>query len=341
MKVLQIIDRLDAGGAERVFLDQLQGLKDSPLELGAMVLRKGGVWFSRIPESIPVYVLDRPSKWSLYKLWELHRVCAQYDLIHAHMRHVYAYVRAARMLFRGNYRILIQDHLGVGDLDTVPWQLNGLFRPEYYLAVDPRQLRWARHYLGLDGNRSFLLENQPLWAPPLPRRPPAAPPSALLISNIYPGKNLDFALRLFQRRQERLTIYGQVRDPAYYRKLKALISSCDKIEIITDGRRVPFEDHDLGLHCSSRESGPLVLWEYLAHGLPFLAFPTGSASDRIRPRFPEFFLDRFDLETWSDRLDQIRERKEWKTEARGFFMENHRPKDYFNACLSIYHRVAY
>lgn len=337
---MHIIDRLDAGGAERVFLDQLQGLKDKSLDLGVMVLRRGGVWFSRIPDSLPVYILDRRSKWSLYKLWELHRVCAQYDLVHAHMRHVYAYVRTAQILFRGTYKILIQDHLGVGELDAVPWRLKGVFRPQYYLAVDPGQLKWARRYLRLDGNRSFLLENQPLWAPPWTESTPVGP-SALMVSNIYPGKNLEFAIRLFERRMEKLTIYGQIRDSNYYRKLKALIAGTDKIRIITDGRPIPYQDYDLGVHCAPRESGPLVLWEYLSQGMPFLAYPTGSASARIRPRFPEFFVDRFDLEIWSRNLDMLRQSGCRRSEARDFFMENCRPQDYFNACLSIYHRVAY
>lgn len=340
MKVLQVIDRLDAGGAERVFLDQLRLLKGENLELGVLLIRAGGAWYAQIPPELPRFVLDRKSKFSLAKLWTLHRISASYDLLHVHMRHVYAYLRLAQILFRGRYKIVLQDHLGVDEQAPLPWRMKGWFRPEYYICVDSVQMEWAIKRMGLSSGQCFLLENQPLMEiPSLPTT--QKEPSALMVANISRNKNLAFAVDLFIQRQEKLTIYGQVRDPHYYEQLQSKAGNKGLIRFVTDGSPVPFHRYDLGIFTSLRESGPLVLWEYLGHGLPFLAFPTGAVARKIQLHFPEFFIPDFESTRWMKRIDALRSRGDWENLTRGFYQDHYRPKDYVNKCLSIYQQVIY
>ena len=51
-------------------------------------------------------------------------------------------------------------------------------------------------------------------------------------------------------------------------------------------------NYDLGLHVSPEETGPLVLLEYFAQGLPFLSYRTGQVSEKAYREFPKFFMSR-------------------------------------------------
>jgi glycosyltransferase involved in cell wall biosynthesis len=92
----------------------------------------------------------------------------------------------------------------------------------------------------------------------------------------------------------------------------------------------------LGLHTSKSETGPLVLIEYLAQGLPFLAYDTGEVASILKPYFPEYFMDNFDIDKWEQRITKLlKENPDY--DKMNFVFEKHFGKEqYFEKLNAIY-----
>ena len=118
-----------------------------------------------------------------------------------------------------------------------------------------------------------------------PRRREAVPPRSTTnvgyVGRISPGKGLDVlirAMRLVRSPGLRLVIAGEDPEPGQplESKLRALCAGDERVRFL--GRRPPAElgrvyaDLDfLAVPATGFESGPLVVWEALSHGLPILA----------------------------------------------------------------------
>ena len=80
MKILQVIDRLEAGGAERVFLDMTQLLLDTNIEVDTLTISGKGILFSAIDKRAKHFFLDRKNKFSIIKMIECATLCSKYDI---------------------------------------------------------------------------------------------------------------------------------------------------------------------------------------------------------------------------------------------------------------------
>ena len=62
MKILQVIDTLNVGGAERVFVDICNILNENQVDVSALFILKGGVLQDKIKSGILIYELNRKSR---------------------------------------------------------------------------------------------------------------------------------------------------------------------------------------------------------------------------------------------------------------------------------------
>ena len=110
------------------------------------------------------------------------------------------------------------------------------------------------------------------------------------------------------------------------------IQDCPEVQAILPG-------FQLGLHTSLKESGPLVLLEYLAQGLPFLAYATGAVAALIRPEFPEYFMDHFDPEQWQKRITQLLHSQPDTDKMERVLKAHFSPQQYSEKCLKFYQKI--
>src|SRR5207249_7453700 len=119
----------------------------------------------------------------------------------------------------------------------------------------------------------------------------------LLVSNFRPTKNIEFALGLFKQLKKdnesnyHFTVIGQIADEPYFKKIKDEIAKNEleqDITILTDCTNIQplLNRFHLAIHTAKSESGPLVLIEYMAQGLPFIAYNTGEVVEEIKNKLP-------------------------------------------------------
>ncbi|WP_026976483.1 glycosyltransferase [Flavobacterium tegetincola] len=303
MKILQVIDNLDVGGAERVFVDMCNILHENNHNVTALLLlTKNGELASQL--QVPFIKLDRKSKWNVSKMYRCYKIMKQYDIVHCHFRHVYTYMSIVNLIFNSNSKIILQDHYGSINIDKkIPFLLDSILKPSYYIGVSNTLRSWSIKYLKIEEVNVFLLSN-------IVRKKRYSMANQIevdfiLVSNIKPVKNNLFAVELCQYLKKTLLLVGQIQDKEYYSKIKTKLDDTISIStLILDSQEI-CRKAKFGLHTSKSESGPLVLIEYLAQGLPFLSYETGEVATILKPHFPEYFIDNFDMQEWKSKLDKI------------------------------------
>ena len=99
-----------------------------------------------------------------------------------------------------------------------------------------------------------------------------------------------------------------------------------------------FYKYDLALHPSLKESGPLVVLEYLSQGLPFLSFNTGQSNVLVKEHFPEFIMLDFEEKKWASQLMVLidKGREFYQNNLKKFFKKKYSQENYLLKCRKIY-----
>ena len=333
MKILQIIDKLDIGGAERVFVDMCNILQENHQDISAMLLLEDkGVLV--VDLKVPIIALNRKNKWSVRTMYKCAKILRQYDVIHCHSRHIYKYIALVNFLFRVKSKIIFQDHYGSIDIDKeIPFLFDSLFKPKYYVGVSKTLNQWAIDALKINENCVFLLQNIIKKQHHVPTHNEL---EFILVSNIKPVKNNMFAIELCKSIDAPLVLIGKNQNKDYFLRLEQELGDKISINDKVSNAQAIMGKSKIGLHTSKSETGPLVLIEYLAQGLPFLAYETGEVAKILKPHFPEYFIDNFDLEKWKMRLDLIRNSSPDTQKMAMVFEQYFGEKQYYIKLLNIY-----
>lgn len=352
MKVLQVIDQLNVGGAERVLVDLSNILHQHGEKITVLTLVRPGKLASQLNPNIQVIDLHRQFRFSLYKMFQLNRICRQFDVVHVHLRYNFRYVALAKYLFGGKFKLLLHDHFGDIENDkSIPFGLKFfLHRNPWFTGVSQPLVDWAVQYVGLGTERVFLLPNIIVRKELNHRRKPEASiVRIVLVSNFREAKNHVFACRLLATLRSSLnftaTFIGQVIDEKFMNSIYEEISNNkldDVVTVIHDCTDVQSEigTFDLAIHTAYQESGPLVLIEYLAQQLPFVAYKTGEVSTQIESVIPEFFLNHFRVEQWVERIKTVLyQPRQYTKSMQEAFDSLYSDKVYYSKCISIYSQM--
>lgn len=335
MKILHVIDRLNVGGAEKVMVYLTSLLADHNINIAVLLFNEGFPLEQELDPKLKKHILNRKNKFSIKKLWQANRICSRYDIIHVHMRHNYAYMRLAQFLFGGKYIIILHDHFfNTGHIHPA---LKGFIKPKYYIGVSRSLVKWAKDALGIDPSNIFLLPNTIV---PKTLSEKEGQSQTIIVSNLSAIKNIEFGIELCNYINEPLIIYGNNAEAEYANRIMALAEKANVriMSGISDVSTV-FNSKSFALHCSKAESGPLVLLEYLAYGVPFLAYNTGEVAETVSGELPLHFIDSFDMQAWADRIRQIKAQGDISEKLKAVFNKYFDPKKYVQQCLNIYQTV--
>jgi glycosyltransferase involved in cell wall biosynthesis len=336
MKILQIIDKLNVGGAERVFVDMCNILYENNYNVTAFLLLDEGVLDNDLNNNLSKIYLRRRNKWNVIKMIQCASILKKYDIIHCHCRHVYKYIRLVDLLFFTNRKIIFQDHYGSINIDKkAPLFFKTFLKPRYYIGVSKVLVNWSKDILNIKLKNIFLLQNC-IVKHKNAKSKVNKPFDFILVSNIKNVKNQIFAIDLVNKLNKKLLLIGHIQDVNYFQQFEENIKKNIVLKSNLINVQAVINDGILGLHTSKSETGPLVLIEYLAQGLPFLAYDTGEVASILKPYFPEYFMDNFDIDKWEQRITKLlKETPDY--DKMNFVFEKHFGKEqYFEKLNAIY-----
>lgn len=334
MKILQVIDRLNIGGAERVLVDLSNLLHEHQYNVSVLFLLYPGPMKQELHPDIPRLVLNRKYKYSLISLYKCATYVKKFDIIHCHHQYVFNYIKLACKLFGVKKAIILHDH----GPNREPDHSYPIFKPNYYIGVSSQLIQWANGHFKLPTTNTFLLPNTIRRKNDITA---AKKYDLILVSNIKPEKNLLFAVELAIQMQRDLLIVGNIQDKHYYEELKHAAAN-STIEFITDSTdaRHYIAQAKFGLHTSTSETGPLVLLEYMTCGIPFLSFNTGEVAMICKDQYSDFFIQNQSITDWISRIEIIQNKGSSPNELQSFFDHHFGEQQYFSKCRKIYTQIS-
>jgi glycosyltransferase involved in cell wall biosynthesis len=339
MKVLQIIDKLEVGGAERVFVDLTNLLYESKkVEVSILTFDAKGKLFFFLNKKIAKINFKRENRFNVFTAYKLSKLLKSYDILHVHMRHPYRYVKIVCLIFGVKTKLVFQDHYGEISIDkSIPKFFNTFLKPKYYIGVSSELTNWAKNTLQV--NHVFKLSNIIIKEKIVPRLNEKE--GFVIVGNIKPVKNQLFAIQLAASLHKELTIIGEIHDHKYYEIIIKEIESLNcknQVQFLhgIDNVQKLLPKFELGLMTSISESGPLVLIEYLSQNLPFIANETGEVSAVLKKELPNLFINNFDLNEWRDKIKKLENKN---LQLNQLYSKYYSPNQYIKECLKIYRSV--
>ncbi|MGC1205492.1 MAG: glycosyltransferase, partial [Flavobacteriaceae bacterium] len=166
MRILQVIDALEVGGAEKITVMISNLLKKKNIDVSVMLLVSDGVLINQLNSEIPIYRLKRSARFSLKAMKRYKIILSEFDIIHVHLKHNFRYTQLVKKLFKiEGSKVVFHNHSHVFSpkknrikllKDTL---FKTIFKPQYYIGVNKDICQWANHYLRIPQEHVYLLPN--------------------------------------------------------------------------------------------------------------------------------------------------------------------------------------
>ena len=349
MKILQVTESLNVGGAEKICILLTNLLNKNSIDNSLLVINDDMQMLDQVDKNVFIHELKRKSKFSFNSMLEFKKIMKEFDIIHAHMIGAYRYTSFVNLIFGLNKKIIFHDHNGDIDLNSdeeANWNIKHIFKPIYYIGVCEALCNWAKEKLMVKDKNIFLLENT-VSNFNYVKSGNERTKDIILISNFRETKNIEFALSIIQKLPYSLDIFGQVNDKIYFEKLNKIIDEKglrNKVRLISTESNIRniLPQYKLAVHTAKSESGPLTLIEYLSAQLPFVTYNTGQVVSQIKNTFPEFIASDFNEKTWAEKINHLiinTPDNSLNQKMKYFYDNNFDEKFYFNKCLNIYKQI--
>ncbi len=289
MRVLQLIDSLDAGGAERMAVNIANSLASYGISSFLCATRQEGVLKNELSQEVSYFYARRTGKFGLKGVFRLMGFIKRekITLLHAHSSSYMVGVLCK--LVRPRLKLVWHDHYG--NAENLTSSSRPLLRRlsinfDVVIVVNHKLKQWASQYLRC--KRVVQISNYSAIYSSTNSKidlPGSNGKRIVQVANYRIQKNIEVSIRAFAAINEiypdwSLLLVGKSIDDNYY---DHLISTVDQLNLtgsvffitgLSDVSTV-LKNSDIGLLSSSSEGLPLSLLEYGAHSLPVVVTDVG------------------------------------------------------------------
>ena len=295
LAVLQLIDSLEIGGAERMSVNIANALAKEGVNSFLCATRKGGALQELIAKDVGWMVLEKRSTFDIRALGRLVQFVREHHItvIHAHSS---SFLTAVLVKPFTGVKIVWHDHYGNAELlDTRPlFALKTASRWfDAVISVNEKLATWAKEHLHVDRASVTYLPNfatlSPLHTNPV--LPGSKEKRIACLANLRKQKDHMTLLKAFRQVHQadktwHLLLVGEDREDTYSRELKQYIEAYDlqdNVHIL--GSRNDSADillaSSIGVLSSESEGLPVALLEYGLAGLAVVVTDVGQCADVV------------------------------------------------------------
>jgi glycosyltransferase involved in cell wall biosynthesis len=294
IRVVQMIDTLSAGGAERVAVNLANLLPSERYQSFLCATRYAGTLENLIQPQVSFFCPARKHMVDIGGLLRLARFIREHDiqLIHAHSSALF--IAAQLTFFPPHPRVLWHDHHGRAAVERRPAWLHRLATTRIggIIGVNDELKAWAISALHFPANRVWYVPNfvMPASVPPEPLQLAGTKGKRVVcVANLRPEKDhgtlvAAFAQVIARHPDAHLFLAGSAVNAACAQTIKDKIQTSGlaaHVTVLGEQQNVGalLQACDIGVLSSASEGLPLALLEYGSAGLPAIATRVGQCPE--------------------------------------------------------------
>lgn len=326
MHILHVIDSLVVGGAERMLVDIANCTLARGVRVSVCQTRAQGLLTDRLSDDICLLTLNRKKRFEYAALRTFAEWIRQQSvtILHVHGRSSLQFVLFVKFIIGMDFPIIFHDHYGrIAIDDNTPlwfkWLTNNnilmyvgvseeLAQWALKSGINSKKIRTVENYLDFErfekSNRKNIRDE---WQFDITTK------LGVVVCGLRHEKGIHVlirALSLLGNEKTKIIVFGgevQSGYLSYCQDLSKALRVQDKIVFAGQRTDIPdfLKSFDFAVVPSISESGPLVLIEYLAYGLPVVATRTGEISLSAEKSGAGRFVDPGDADGLADALRAI------------------------------------
>ncbi|WP_264525283.1 glycosyltransferase [Flavobacterium sp. N502536] len=319
MRIVQIIDSLEPGGAERMAVNYANALAGEAEFSGLIVSRREGLLFNQIDENVSYLFLKKRKiiDFNAVSILRKYLKKNQVDVIHAHSSSFFIAVLVKLTL--PGIKIIWHDHYGISqDLTSrkdLVLKVSSLFFTGI-ISVSEVLKDWAKSYLWCPDIiylSNFISES------PISKEQVVLKGSEgkriICVANLRPQKNHELLINAANRIRNKFPdwsfhLFGKDFQDSYSEELKKKVVDLELQEVVffygsTNNAGSALMQSQIGILTSFSEGLPLAILEYGLSKLPVVATNVGDVSKVIDSEIEGLIVESDDLNGFVEALERI------------------------------------
>lgn len=350
MRVLQIIDSLEIGGAEKMAVNYANALASSIEFSGLVATRKEGVLKNQLNKNSHYFYLNRKSKLDLKAIFKLRKYCIHNKITHLQAHSSSFFVAFLTKLFLPKIKIIWHDHNGLSEFISTQ-KSNVLkfvsFFFEGIIVVNDQLKIWAERELNC--KKIIYLPNFTLLDYTQPKETNLLGIKGkriLCLANLRFQKNHFLLVEVAKKLKEShsdwtIHLVGKDFNDTYSEKLKNEIKNHYLIDVVIlyDSRndiQNIIEQSDICILSSQSEGLPVAILEYGLNRKPIVSTKVGEIPKIITNKENGLLVDNYDSNEFYLSLVQLIENADLRLKIGENLFQTIEKNHSQNAVINVY-----
>jgi glycosyltransferase involved in cell wall biosynthesis len=317
MKIIQIIDSLDIGGAENMCIQLSNLMHRKGHEVTILYFRETyNSFFNKVEKGIDIKFIQKELHHLNFYI-KIASVLRRFDVVHIHMKSSLKVIYLSSFLTFKKLKYIFHDHTGSNQLllETANDILIQLaIRKFIYVSVHQDLMKKSIEIFDINKKRAFVISN---FVSNINHNEIAfvnfkSELSILTLGNIKPQKNQLFLIQVAKELLKKdikfhFQVVGKFQDEQYSSIFKSEIKKSNLDAFFTIHQNINNIEEicfpiSFALMPSIDESGPLVNIEYLLLNIPFLSHSVGDVTMHIEKYLPNQVVHNLDAKIWANKI---------------------------------------